>query len=89
MLITILVVIVFIIIKIYSPKIKGAIGETKVNTRLNFLGNEYTVFKDILIKSSNGLTSQIDELVLSEYGIFVIETKNYKGWIFGNEKSEN
>ena len=28
-------------------------------------------------------------MVLSEYGIFIIETKNYKGWIFGNEKSEN
>ena len=82
-------IVVIIIIKIYSPKIKGSIGEAKVNTRLNFLGKEYIVLKDILIKSSNGYTSQIDELVLSEYGIFVIETKNYKGWIFGNEKSEN
>ena len=34
-------------------------------------------------------TSQIDHLVLSEYGIFVIETKRYKGWIFGSEKAEN
>ena len=84
-----LVIIIFVFLKIYSPKIKGATGEFKVNTRLNFLGNEYIVLKDILIKSSNGYTSQIDELVLSEYGIFVIETKNYKGWIFGNEKSEN
>jgi len=31
---------------------------------------------------------QIDHLILSVYGIFVIETKNYSGWIFGNEKSE-
>lgn len=44
---------------------------------------------DVLLRSSKGLTSQIDHLVLSEYGIFVIETKNYKGWIFGNEKAEN
>ncbi len=87
--IVIFVAIVFIFIKIYSPKIKGSIGEAKVNTRLNFLGKEYIVLKDILISSSNGYTSQIDELVLSEYGIFVIETKNYKGWIFGNEKAEN
>ena len=87
--IVILIVIAFIIIKIYSPKIKGSIGEAKVNTRLNFLGKEYTVLKDILINSSNGYTSQIDEIVLSEYGLFVIETKNYKGWIFGNEKAEN
>ena len=85
----ILIIIIVIIIKIKTPKIKGSVGEFKVNTRLNFLGNEYIVLKDILIHSSNGYTSQIDELVLSEYGIFVIETKNYKGWIFGNEKSEN
>ncbi len=84
-----LIAIIFILLKIYSPKIKGTIGEAKVNARLNFLGNEYFIINDILIKSSNGYTSQIDELVLSEYGIFVIETKNYKGWIFGNETSEN
>ena len=85
----ILIILVYFLIKIYSPKIKGSIGEAKVNTRLNFIGKEYIVLKDILIKSSNGYTSQIDELVLSEYGLFVIETKNYKGWIFGNEKAEN
>ena len=84
-----IVLILVIVFKINSSKIKGSVGEFKVNTRINFLGNEYISLNDILIKSSNGNTSQIDELVLSEYGIFIIETKNYKGWIFGNEKSEN
>ena len=84
-----IVLILVIVFKINSSQIKGSVGEFKVNTRLNFLGNEYISLNDILIKSSNGNTSQIDELVLSEYGIFIIETKNYKGWIFGNEKSEN
>lgn len=83
------IIIISIILKINSQRIKGIIGEFNVNTRLRFLGNEYIVLKDILIKSSNNSTSQIDEIILSEYGIFVIETKNYKGWIFGNEKSEN
>ena len=83
------ILIIVIVLKINSSKIKGSIGEAKVNTRLNFIGKEYIVLKDILIKSLNGYTSQIDELVLSEYGLFVIETKNYKGWIFGNEKAEN
>ena len=83
------ILIIVIVLKINSSKIKGSIGEAKVNTRLNFLGKEYIVLKDILIKKSDGYTSQIDELVLSEYGLFVIETKNYKGWIFGNEKAEN
>ena len=87
--IIIIVFIIYIILKIYFPRIKGSVGEAKVNIKLNFLGKEYIIINDILIKSSNGYTSQIDELVLSEYGIFVIETKNYKGWIFGNEKAEN
>lgn len=30
-------------------------------------------------------TTQIDHVVVSNYGIFVIETKNYQGWILGNE----
>jgi predicted RNA-binding Zn-ribbon protein involved in translation (DUF1610 family) len=37
---------------------------------------------------SGEITSQIDHVVISDFGIFVIETKNYKGWIVGNENSE-
>ena len=88
-LILIAIILLFILKKTLQPKIKGTIGEFKVNTRLNFLGEDYIVMKDLILNSSNGYTSQIDQLVLSEYGLFVIETKNYKGWIFGNEKSEN
>ena len=37
---------------------------------------------------SKGKTAQIDHVVVSNYGVFVIETKNYKGWIVGNEYDE-
>ena len=53
------ILIIVIVLKINSSKIKGSIGEAKVNTRLNFIGKEYIVLKDILIKSSNGYTSQM------------------------------
>jgi hypothetical protein len=33
-------------------------------------------------------TTQIDHLLVSRFGVFVIETKHYKGWIFGDEKSK-
>ena len=33
--------------------------------------------------------TQIDHVVVSKYGVFVIETKNYSGWIFGSEKQKN
>jgi restriction system protein len=29
---------------------------------------------------------QIDHVVVSPYGVFVIETKAMDGWIFGSEK---
>ena len=51
------------------------------------LPNGYTIFNDVYILE-NGKSSQIDHVVLSPYGIFVIETKNYKGWIYGDEKSQ-
>jgi restriction system protein len=35
--------------------------------------------------ASNG-TTQIDHILVSPFGLFVIETKNIKGWIFGSEQ---
>ena len=40
----------------------------------------------MILQTDNG-TTQIDHIVVSRYGVFIIETKNYKGWIFGGEKS--
>lgn len=51
------------------------------------LGSDYKIFKDVLIRNSYG-TSQVDHLIVSPYGIFVVETKNYKGWILGGENSD-
>ncbi|MBQ9239128.1 MAG: NERD domain-containing protein [Treponema sp.] len=82
------IAIIFLVLTSNSAKIKGSIGELKVNAHLNVIGSEYIFLHDIMIRNSKGTTSQIDHIVLSEQGIFVIETKNYKGWIFGNEKSE-
>lgn len=70
-----------------SPRFIGRAGENKVARILNSLPKEYKVINNVIIPHQNG-TSQIDHIVLSPYGIFVVETKNYSGWIFGNEKSE-
>jgi hypothetical protein len=73
---------------ILKIKGKGTIGESRVARQLDGLNNEeYIVLNDILIKTSKR-SSQIDHIVVSVYGIFVIETKNYTGWIHGNENSE-
>jgi hypothetical protein len=84
-----IVVILLLFLAFNSDNIKGAVGEARVNFKIDFLGPEYIALHDVTLRNANGSTSQIDHIVLSEYGIFVIETKNYTGWIFGNEKAEN
>lgn len=67
---------------------KGKIGEKKVAKQLERLDrNKYKVINNVILKTSRG-TSQIDHLVISQYGIFVLESKNYTGWIFGSERAD-
>ncbi len=67
------------------PKLKGKAGEKRVSNVLNKLPKEkYITLNDLIIKDEKG-SHQIDHLVVSVYGIFVIETKNYTGIIYGNE----
>ncbi len=85
---SILFIIMLILLSKKIPQIKGKIGENVISQKLTQLPIEkYIVFNDLLINTSYG-TTQIDHVVLSEYGIFVIETKNYTGWILGGENSE-
>ena len=89
MIATIIIIFIVFVLKLNSTKIKGAFGEFKIDICLKFLSSDYEVLNDVLIKCSNGNTTQIDHIILSEFGIFVVETKNYKGWIFGKETAEN
>lgn len=69
-----------------SPSFKGKIGERTVRRiigkRLD--SNIYREFSDITIFTDDG-TTQIDHIYVSPFGIFVVETKNLKGWIFGGK----
>ena len=66
---------------------KGKIAEKMVYHKLMQLPEEYHVIDDVLFMS-NGRSTQIDHIVVSPYAVFVIETKGYKGWIFGGESTE-
>lgn len=71
------------------PTIRGQAGEVNVAARLKALPkSDYTVFNNLLIQRGE-YSSQIDHVVVSKYGVFVIETKNYKGYIYGGEYSEH
>lgn len=77
-----------IIINVIKPVVKGKSGEIRVSSKLRGLPeNQYILLNDVMLPTNRG-TTQIDHILLSIYGIFVIETKNYKGWIYGNEFSE-
>ncbi len=72
-----------------SPLVKGKLGELKVSSLLqkHLKPPTYQVMDNITVSSISG-TTQVDHVVVSPYGVFVIETKNYKGWIFGNSRDK-
>lgn len=88
MILFILFAILLIIIKSYlnSKKGKGKLAETVVTKKLElFLDKEkYTIYRDLIVPDKFGYT-QIDILVVSVYGIFVIEVKNFSGKIYAYE----
>lgn len=68
-------------------KSAGDKGEAQVQRILKKMGSNYKVLNDINIPSkiTKSGTTQIDHLVISKYGIFVVETKNYAGKVIGME----
>lgn len=69
-----------------SSWFKGWLGEVILGMHLWFWlpQKKYKVIHDVMLPTEDG-TTQIDHIVVSRFGIFVIETKNMKGWIFGSE----
>ena len=66
---------------------KGEIGEYKIDIQLDQLPNDYCYLSDLLVKNPKAKSgySQIDHVVITPYGIFTIETKNYQGTIYGGK----
>ncbi len=72
---------------IKSPNYKGKSGEAHVHNILTHLPQDYTILDDVVLKTTSG-TTQIDHVVVSKYGVFAIETKNYRGEIYGNDNRQ-
>ncbi len=68
-----------------TPWFKGVFGEFIVNlsAKLFLDKQKYHLIKNVTIPTEDG-TTQIDHIIVSQYGVFVVETKNMKGWIFGS-----
>ena len=84
------ILIIILVSFLKSPIGKGMIGEFIVNLSAKFFldKNTYHLIKNVTLPTESG-TTQIDHIIVSKYGIFVVETKNMKGWIFGSEKQSN
>ena len=83
--IIIVVIILFVFIARYdSTSQKGKRGEMRVSSILSRLPEEYTILDDLVFRTEKG-TTQIDHVVVSKYGVFAIETKNYRGEIYGDD----
>lgn len=79
------------LLKPVTNDITGKIGEHKVDSKLNpliFGKVEHRQINDLILVDENGKSHQIDHIEIRKNGIFCIETKNYKGWIFGNENQD-
>ena len=72
----------------YTPEEqKGKSGEKVVRRGLRMFldSKEYKNQHNLIIETSNGIT-EIDHVCLSRFGIFVMETKHYSGWVFGSKR---
>ena len=72
-----LIPLLFTIAILKTPFIKGVVGELQVNLAAKFFLDKhiYTLFKNVTLPTEDG-TTQIDHVIVSRYGVFVIETKN-------------
>ena len=68
---------------------KGEQGEAMLrqHTDLSLADKGYHALHDLLIPLYES-TTQIDHLYVSRYGMFVVETKNYAGWIYGDAEQK-
>ena len=81
----------FFTILFKSSWYRGKVGEKQAENALRILskrGIYGRIIKNVYLTKENGETSELDVVYITAVGLFVLECKNYKGWIFGSEKSE-
>ncbi len=78
------------VFKHFFNGIKGKTGESKIAMKLDFIdffGYDGKCLRNLYVPKEQGNTSEIDLLYITVKGIFVIESKNYSGYIFGNDSN--
>lgn len=73
-----------------TARFKGILGETFVKVTVWFFlpRRIYRPLHNVTLPTRDGSTTQIDHIFISRFGIFVVETKNMKGLIIGEERQK-
>ena len=67
----------------------GNFGEFLTFSKLEKLKIPTKLLTNVYITKNDGTTTEIDLMMIAQTGIYVFESKNYSGWIFGDEKYKN
>lgn len=66
----------------------GNYGEYLTFLKLEKIKGNHKILTNVYIPKENGETTEIDLVYIHETGIYVLESKNYSGWIFGSENNK-
>ena len=76
---------------VFDEEWVGRRGEKLTERELKLVqlfGRKGRTLRNLYVPKDNGETSEIDLVYVTQKGIFVFESKNYSGWIFGDEASQ-
>ena len=68
---------------------KGNYGEFLTFSYLEKLNTYNKIMTNLYIPKEDGTTTEIDLIMIEATGIYVFESKNYSGWIYGDEDQKN
>lgn len=68
---------------------KGNYGEFLIFESLEKLDRGNRLLTNVYLPKEDGTTTEIDVLMIDKTGMYVFESKNYSGWIFGDENGKN
>ena len=80
----VLVLICYVIVS-FGGRNRGQCGENKIYDTPEKLSGCKAMLPNCYLPTENGDVTEVDLILIHESGIYVIESKNYSGWIFGSE----
>lgn len=73
----------------FKTNLKGGVGEFAAALALKYdVSEKIHIIRNVYVPLSDGKTAEIDLVIVHTTGIYVVECKNYSGWIFGSENNK-